>query len=231
MMCYTDDMTYTSPYIPPTLTVDAVVFQMGMDGLEVLLHQRPREPFAGQWALPGGYCSEGQTTIDTVTAVALAKTGASLAADARHIEQLYTFDTVARDPRGHAVSVVYMVLGVTIGCDTTLHDAQFWPVNQLPPLAYDHVDIIALARQRLAGKLQYTNIAFSLLPPTFTLSDLQQVYEAVLGRSLDKRNFRKKIAKLNMIHDTGHMQRSGAHRPAKLYAFNQPSLIALHTDF
>lgn len=208
-----------------------MVFQVGAGGLEVLLHQRPREPFAGQWALPGGYCSQGQTTVDAVTAVTLAKTGVSLDADAQHMEQLYTFDTVARDPRGHAVSVVYMALGTAINCDGAPHNAQFWPVDELPTLAYDHAEIIALARKRLAGKLQYTTIAFGLLPATFTLSDLQQTYEAVLGRPLDKRNFRKKIASLDMIHETGHMQRSGAHRPAKLYAFHQPTLMALHTDF
>ncbi|MDO4712458.1 MAG: NUDIX domain-containing protein [Candidatus Saccharibacteria bacterium] len=224
-------MTHASPYTPPTLTVDAVVFQVGAGGLEVLLHQRPREPFAGEWALPGGYCSQGQTTVDAIMAVTLAKTGVSLDADAQHMEQLYTFDTVARDPRGHAVSVVYMALGTVINCDGAPHNAQFWPVDELPTLAYDHAEIIALARKRLAGKLHYTTIAFGLLPATFTLSDLQQTYEAVLGQPLDKRNFRKKIASLDMIHETGHMQRNGAHRPAKLYAFHQPTLTALHTDF
>ncbi|MDO4781031.1 MAG: NUDIX domain-containing protein [Candidatus Saccharibacteria bacterium] len=224
-------MNHTTPYTPPTLTVDAVVFQVGAGGLEVLLHQRPREPFAGQWALPGGYCSQGQTTVDAVMAVTLAKTGVSLDTDAQHMEQLYTFDTAARDPRGHAVSVVYMALSTAINCDGAPHNTRFWPVDELPTLAYDHTEIIALARKRLAGKLHYTTIAFGLLPATFTLSDLQQTYEAVLGRPLDKRNFRKKIASLDMVHETGHMQRSGAHRPAKLYAFNQPTLTALHTDF
>lgn len=231
MMCYTSAMNHTTPYTPPTLTVDAVVFQVGASGLEVLLHQRPHEPFAGEWALPGGYCSQGQTTVDAVMAVTLAKTGVSLDADAQHMEQLYTFDTVARDPRGHAVSVVYMALGTAINCDGAPHNTRFWPVDELPTLAYDHAEIIALARKRLAGKLHYTTIAFGLLPATFTLSDLQQTYEAVLGQPLDKRNFRKKIASLDMIHETGHMQRSGAHRPAKLYTFHQPTLTALHTDF
>ncbi|MDO4773533.1 MAG: NUDIX domain-containing protein [Candidatus Saccharibacteria bacterium] len=224
-------MTYTSPYIAPTLTVDAVIMRLGERGLEVLLHRRPQEPFAGEWALPGGYCAKGQTTIDALRQVVQRKTGASLDTGVRHLEQLYTFDTVARDPRGHAVSVVYMALGTDIAHNPEQHEAQFWPVTTLPTLAYDHAEIIAMAQRRLAGKVQYTNIAFSLLPATFTLSELQTAYEAVLGRGLDKRNFRKKILSLDMIHETGDMRRDGAHRPAKLYAFNQASLVALAREF
>ncbi|AGL61904.1 conserved protein of unknown function [Candidatus Saccharimonas aalborgensis] len=224
-------MKYSSPYVPPTLTVDAVIFQLHGDKLEVLLTQRESDPFKGEWALPGGYNAVGSTTIEALTEIVLRKTGVDLDNDLAYIEQLYTFDTVARDPRGHAVSVTYMGCSRAITLGTGSQHAEFFPVDRLPNLAYDHASIITYAQERLAAKLTYTNAVSGLLDKKFTLSQLQTAYEAVMGRLLDKRNFRKKFLTLNLIHETPDTWRDGAHRPAKLYAFNSSSLEVLSRSF
>jgi 8-oxo-dGTP diphosphatase len=223
-------MKYTTPYVAPILTVDAVIFQLIDNQLNVLLLQRPNEPFKNTWALPGGYNPEGETTMQALERIIAEKTGVSVTKDLSYIEQLYTFDTVARDPRGHAVSVTYMGCGREVpprDNDTIA----FFPVKNLPALAYDHADIIRYAHERLISKLSYTNAVYAFLPPTFTLAELQASYEAIFGYELDKRNFRKKFLSLNLIHETGEMKRDGAHRPAKLYSFNQQSLASLPRSF
>jgi 8-oxo-dGTP diphosphatase len=109
--------------------------------------------------------------------------------------------------------------------------AASFPINDLPQVAYDHADIIKYAHERLKAKLTYTNAVYAFLPPKFTLTELQQAYEAILCRELDKRNFRKKFLSLNLIHETNEMKREGAHRPARLYQFNSPSLESLSRSF
>ncbi len=224
-------MNYTGPYVPPTLTVDAVIFQLNGSELEVLLTQRDAEPFKGEWALPGGYNAEGQTTVEALTSVVKRKVGVDIDTQLSYIEQLYTFDTVARDPRGHAVSVTYMGCGRAIEIGDGTQKAQFFPVDKLPSLAYDHAKIVEYARDRLSAKLTYTNAVSGLLEPKFTLSQLQTAYEAVMSRAIDKRNFRKKFLNLGLIHETPDTWREGAHRPAKLYAFNSQSLEVLARSF
>ncbi len=217
-------MKYSTPYTPPTLTVDAVIFQLLGDELVVLLTQRSDDPFRGEWALPGGYNATGSTTIEALASVVKRKAGIDLDNDLAYIEQLYTFDTIARDPRGHAVSVTYLGCGRNVVPKSAEQVSAFYPVDKLPSLAYDHAEIIRYARDRLAAKLTYTNAVSGLLDKKFTLSGLQSAYEAVMGRVLDKRNFRKKFLSLGLIHETPDMWREGAHRPAKLYAFNNESL-------
>ena len=216
-------MNYTKPYTPPTLTVDAVIFQVNNNTLEVLLLKRPNEPFKGEWALPGGYNAKGETTTDALKRVVFQKTGVKIKDDLRYIEQLYTFDTINRDPRGHAVSVTYMGCGRNITYNEDLEVA-FFDVNKIPKLAYDHANIIKYAKERLIAKMTYTNSAFAFLDRRFTLTQLQTVYEIVFGREFDKRNFRKKFLSLNLIHETNELWRDGAHRPAKLYEFNPSKL-------
>ncbi len=223
-------MKYTTPYVAPTLTVDAVIFKLIDGTLNTLLLKRPNEPFKGSWALPGGYNPEGETTLDALDRIMKEKTGISIHADLRYVEQLYTFDTVARDPRGHAVSVTYTGYGRDIN-PTESETITFFPVDQLPELAYDHADIIKYAHERLISKLSYTNAVYAFLPPTFTLAELQTAYEAIFGHELDKRNFRKKFLSLNLIHETDQMKREGAHRPARLYAFNAQTLESLPRSF
>lgn len=216
-------MNYTKPYTPPTLTVDAVIFQVNNNTLEVLLLKRPNEPFKGEWALPGGYNAKGETTTDALERVVLQKTGIKIKDDLQYIEQLYTFDTINRDPRGHAVSVTYMGCGRNITYNEDLEVA-FFDVNKTPKLAYDHANIIKYAKERLIAKMTYTNSAFAFLDRRFTLTQLQTVYEIVFSREFDKRNFRKKFLSLNLIHETNELWRDGAHRPAKLYEFNSNKL-------
>ena len=224
-------MKYDTPYVPPILTVDAVIFQLNGEELEVLLTQRAEDPFKGEWALPGGYNAVGQTTLEALAAVVKRKAGVDIDTQLSYVEQLYTFDTVARDPRGHAVSVTYMGCGRDITPGDGAQHVAFYPVDRLPKLAYDHEEIIKYARTRLGAKLTYTNAAYGLLDKKFTLTQLQTAYEAVIGTLLDKRNFRKKFLTLGLIHETEDRWQGGAHRPAKLYAFNRESLEVLSRSF
>ena len=224
-------MSYTSTYQAPILTVDAVILQLVDGVLSVGLIQRAQEPFKGEWALPGGYNAKGETTREALERIVQQKAGISLSGDLSYVEQLYTFDTVARDPRGHAVSVTYMGCGRNIPLHDKAATTEFYPVSQLPKLAYDHLDIIRYAHERLKAKLTYTNAIYAFLPRKFTLTELQNSYEAILGQALDKRNFRKKFLSLNLINETDEMKREGAHRPARLYKFNSTKLQALSRSF
>lgn len=226
------DNMYTGEYVAPTLTVDSIIFQLIGDELNVLLIQRMQEPFRDWWALPGGYDAAGETTTEAMHRILLAKGGID-ASKLNLVEQLYTFDTVARDPRGHAVSVTYMGLGRNIepNSGASTQNPQFFPLSELPRLAYDHADIIRYAHDRLRSKITYTNAIYALLPPKFTLSQLQKAYEAVMGRPLDKRNFRKKFLSLDLIEETAEMYKEGAHRPARLFKFCQPGLQVLERSF
>jgi len=218
-------------YVPPTVTVDGVVFQVVDGQLVVLLIKRIREPFKSEWALPGGYSAAGETTGEALDRILTAKAGVSVS-HLSLVEQLHTFDSIARDPRGHAVSITYMGLGERIAVDSRdAQTPQFFPLAQLPKLAYDHDKIIAYAHERLKAKLVYTNVAFALLPPTFTFTQLQLVYEAILGMSLDKRNFRKKMLLLDFLDETSELSREGAHRPARLYAFRKHELETFARSF
>ncbi|HEY8885935.1 MAG TPA: NUDIX domain-containing protein [Candidatus Microsaccharimonas sp.] len=224
-------MKYTSPYVPPTLTVDAVIFQIINGALNVLLLQRQNDPFKGDWALPGGYSPQGETTLQALERIVDYKAGINITHDLSYVEQLYTFDTVARDPRGHAVSVTYMGCGREVSPDQAASVVSFFPVNSLPPMAYDHKKIIDYAHERLIAKLTYTNAVYAFLPQYFTLAALQSAYEAVFGHELDKRNFRKKFLSLGLTTETDQMQREGAHRPAHLHQFKSDKLETLSRSF
>lgn len=223
---------YSKEYTPPTLTVDSVVFQIEGNVLNVLLIERSHDPFKGCWALPGGYNAVGETTSQAMARILKRKGGVSTG-DLQLVEQLYTFDTIARDPRGHAVSVTYMGLGRKLVpvYSKTVQNPQFFPIDHLPELAYDHEHIIQYAHNRLRSKITYTNAVYALLPRYFTLSELQTAYEAVLGRELDKRNFRKKFLSLDLIDKTDQLRKEGAHRPARLYKFKHTELHALERSF
>ena len=224
-------MKYSTPYIAPILVVDAVIFQLVNNVLEVVLIKRSNDPFQGAWALPGGYNPQGETTRGALQRIVKEKAGVDLTNDMSYVEQLFTFDTVARDPRGHAVSVTYMGCGRNLENLGGSEQAASFAVNNLPKLAYDHADIIHYAHDRLKAKLTYTNAIHAFLPEKFTLTELQSAYEAILGRDLDKRNFRKKFLGLDLIHETDEMKRDGAHRPARLYKFNSSSLESLSRSF
>lgn len=224
-------MKYDKPYVAPTLTVDAIIFQITNGVLEVLLIKRSNDPFQGAWALPGGYNASGETTMHALHRIVEQKAGIDTERDLAYIEQLYTFDTIDRDPRGHAVSVTYMGCGRGIEVRDAGSHTAFLDVDNLPELAYDHASIIRYAHERLRSKLTYTNAVSAFLEKKFTLTQLQSAYEIIFGREFDKRNFRKKFLSLELIHETGDMWREGAHRPAKLYTFNSNKLQSLERSF
>ena len=213
-------MPHTYKYPRPALTVDGVVFGFDADELKVLLIQRALDPFKGKWALPGGFVREDETLDDAVRRELLEETGLGDV----FLEQLYTFGALNRDPRERVVSVAYYALvklsDHNAKAATDAANAQWFPVSQVPQLAFDHADIVALALTRLQGKVRYQPIGFELLPPKFTLSELQHLYEAILGAELDKRNFRKKVLGFGLLVALNETQMSGRHRPAQLFRFD-----------
>lgn len=205
------------------VAVDVVVLTLDAQrALQVVLAPpRSREPYRGDWALPGRRV-RGDEAIDAAARGVLAEE-AGLPTP-RHLEQLATFGRPDRDPRGRVVSVSYLAL---LAEPVPLAGpARWWPVAAAPALAFDHTEILDTAVARLRGKLSYSTVAYGLLPDEFTLSDLQGVYEAVLGHELDKRNFRRKVTALPMLERTGQVRR-GSHRPAQLYRFARPDVVIL----
>lgn len=203
----------------PAVAVDVAILTVRERRLEVLLVRRDHEPYAGQWALPGAMVRADESLEDAARRKLVEVTGAR-SGDV-YLEQLYTFGEPERDPRMRVVTVVYYALVPpdALTLDETL-GARLWRANDLPPLAFDHNDIIAYTLQRLRGKLEYTTIGFQLLAPQFTLSELQEVYEAILDKPLDKRNFRKKLLLMRIVEPTHATKMTGQHRPAQLYRFN-----------
>lgn len=218
--------------VSPNVFVDSVIFQLIGGELSVLLVKRPRDPYIGHWALPGGVNPVEITSDKAMEGLLLERAG--IKKDKLElIEQLYTFDSLDRDPRGPAITLAYMGFSRNLipkASKTTWHP-QFFPVNDLPELAFDHSEIISYARERLSAKIEYTNAIFALLPRFFTLANLQEAYEAVLGKALDKRNFRKKFLSLDVIKPTNEYRRTGAHRPAQLYKFKAHQLEYLSRGF
>ena len=211
------------------IAVDNCIFTVLEDRLHLLLIQMTKVPYTGMWALPGGLIQEAESLDAAAGRILYEETGV---ADV-YLEQLYTFGQPDRDPAGRVISVAYFALihaaGITLRTQLKYADVRWWPCATLPPLAYDHNAVAAYARQRLEWKLAYTNVAWSLLPRRFALTELQKVYEAVLGRPLDKRNFRKKILALGLVEPVGETAMRGAHRPAMLYRFTsrEPKLIEM----
>jgi 8-oxo-dGTP diphosphatase len=142
-----------------------------------------------------------------------------------YVEQLYTFGAIERDPRERVISVAYFALvkldDHSIRAATDASDAAWFGVDELPPLAFDHESIVELALERLRGKVRYRPIGFELLPPKFTLSELQALYETVLGTELDKRNFRKRVLAMNLLEELDEVETDVAHRAARLYRFRR----------
>lgn len=216
--------------VEPAVAVDVAVFTVLDGALHVLLVQLRERPFTGLWALPGGRVRGDEPLDDAARRQLADQTGV---ADA-YLEQLYTFGSPHRDPHGRVISVAYFALIAHGGRfqeprATGRHAHVAWhPVDRLPPLAYDHPDVVDTARTRLRAKLEYTNLVYTLLPSAFTLGELQAMYEAIVGRPLDRRNFRKKILSLGLLRRLAR-ERRGPHRPAALYAFRhrRPMMIAI----
>jgi len=212
-------MPYTYDYPRPALTVDVVIFTLRENRLHTLLVERGEPPFAGMHALPGGFVHIDESLEAAASRELAEETGVRDA----YLDQLYTTGEPARDPRGRVVTVAYFAL---VAADapfqaeggSDVRRAGWFPTNELPPLAFDHAEIVANALRRLRYKIEYSAAAFELLPETFTLSEIQHTYEMILGEKLDKRNFRRRILEAGVIEETDRM-RSGEGRPARLYRY------------
>ena len=207
----------------PSVTADVIIFTLRQNDLQVLLIKRRFPPFAGTWAIPGGFVQIDESLEEA----ALRELEEEAGVRDVFLEQLYTFGDPGRDPRARVITVTYLALVTAAGIQPQAGDdaaeTRWWSVYDLPPLAFDHAGILAYALQRLRYKLEYSAVGFELLPEHFTLSDLQNTYEIILGERLDKRNFRRKILDAEVIEETGDL-RTGEGRPAKLYRFRDDAV-------
>ena len=212
-----------SPVQNIKLSVDAVVFgYTSSEGLSILLLKRSLEPHRGNWALPGGLVKDHESLEEAVERELQEETGVSI----NYLEQLYSFGQPGRDPRNRVVSVAYYgLVKPDVFQPTTSNEAsdvRWFGVKSIPTLAFDHSAIVEVAVQRLRSKMQYEPIGVELLDKQFPFSELEKLYMAVLDRSIDRRNFKKKIMKFGFIEETSEKQQlSGAGRPGNLYRFNE----------
>lgn len=209
-------------YKQPSVAADIVVFTIMNKKLNVLLIQRGKEPFAGYWCVPGGFVQIDEAPEDAALRELKEETGVSDV----YLEQLYTFGAPERDPRGRVISISYFALVDStkikpkLTGDEQIQKVEWFDVNELPQMGFDHKDIVSYALKRLRYKLEYSAVGFELLPEKFTLTDLQDLYETILNESVDKRNFRKKVMVMGIVEKTRE-KRKGSHRPALLYMFRQ----------
>jgi len=200
------------------VTVDIVIFSIRTRELQVLLVKRGVPPFEGEYAIPGGFLRADESLEEAAKRELHEETSVRDV----YLEQLYSFGDPARDPRGRVVTVAYYALvssdhlDLTAGADAA--EAKWVPVDRLPRLAFDHGKIVAYALERLRNKLEYTTVGFQLLAKKFTLAELQAVYEAILGKTIDKRNFRRKMALLKILKPLKEWKETGR-KPAQLFSF------------
>ena len=201
------------------VAVDAVVFTIAHDDLKILLIQRKYDPFKGKFAIPGGFVHIDEELDRAAQRELEEETGVKNI----FLKQLGAYGGVKRDPRGRVLSVAFLALidyNNKLKASTDAAAAEWFSVYDLPKVAFDHKNIIDDALKQLRYEIQTTNIAFQILPKKFTLTELQKVYEAVLDKKLDKRNFRKRIKELNMLIELNETKMEGAHRPAQLHSFS-----------
>ncbi|HKF58316.1 MAG TPA: NUDIX domain-containing protein [Blastocatellia bacterium] len=216
-------MAHKYQYEMPAVAVDCVIFGLDLEtkDLKVMLIERDLEPFAGMWAIPGGFVRRGESLERAAARELEEETGINDV----FLEQLYTFGDPGRDPRGWVISVAYYALvspeGHRIVDRTDARQAAWFTVKRLPRLAFDHARIVQAALERLRGKLSYAPVGFELLPRKFTVRQLQNLYEIVIGRKLDNRNFRKKIFGMDLLRELDEMQHGVPHRAARLYSFDE----------
>jgi len=207
----------------PTHVTLAVVLQVRDDRLQVLLWQRAREPFAGSWALPGGVLEPDETLEESMRRHLADKV------DVRglsHLEQLETRSDPHRNPDHRELATAFLGLVQSDADPAVPEDTRWHPVDELPPLAYDHEPILLAARERLRGKLSYTNLGFALAPQTFTMAELRNLYSAALGHRVSATNLQRVLLRRRLLEDTGeqrHYGRGGG-RPATLYRFRSSTL-------
>ncbi len=210
----------------PLVAVVVVMFTVVDGDLRALLIHRSAEPYRGLWAIPGGLLRPGEALQAAATRKLVDETGVGDV----FLEQLYTFNDLDDTTPGGAVAVTYFALvdhtTVRLAARADWQPAWF-SMRELPRLAFRNTEVLKYALERLRNKLQYTNVAYSLLPKRFTLSQLQRVHESILGQQLDKRNFRKRMLSLAIIEATREHQAEGAGRPALLYRFAKRAPVEL----
>lgn len=214
---------YTYRYPHPAVTTDIVLFGFDGSSLNVLLIERGLDPFKGKWALPGGFLNPelGETAEECAHRELMEETNA----DVSHLEQFHTFSAVHRDPRERVITIAYLALVrmsdyEVIGGDDALR-AKWHPLSEIPALAFDHDHILRVAIDRLRRSIHFEPVGFRLLDETFTMPQLQNIYEAILGVRFDRRNFQKKMLALGYIQDTGERKTGAAHRSPILYKFDE----------
>lgn len=212
------------------LSVDAVVFGYEEGVISVLLIKRKYDPFKGKWAIPGGFVLNDESLETAVERELQEETGVKI----NYLEQLYTFGDVERDPRGRVVTVAYVGLvrpnTFKIFASTDAAQVQWFTIDELPELSFDHKKILAIAIARLQAKITYEPIGFELLDTKFPFSDLEKLYTTLLGRPIDRRNFRKKMIGLNVLDELDEKISKGSGRPANLFQFNQKRYFQLKKD-
>jgi 8-oxo-dGTP diphosphatase len=210
-------------YERPSVTVDVVIFSVVGGGLKVLLIKRKKWPFEGMWAIPGGFVDMDESLEGAAARELYEETGV----EGVYLEQFYTFGQPDRDPRTRVISVAYLAL-VDAG---QLHpraaddaaDVGWFSVHDPPSLAFDHVDILKRALQRLRRKLESTALGSLFMPEEFTLSELRRAYERILNEKLDGRLFRRRILAADILEETG-TRRGGGRRAARLYRFKNDAV-------
>lgn len=214
-------------YEQPAVTVDLIIFTVDKDILSVLLVKRAEEPFNGFWSLPGGFLKLGESLEQAAQRVLIEKTGVREV----YLEQLYSFGQPDRDPRSRVITVSYFALipweNLIKPASTKISNLDWFSIDKIPPLAFDHKKILVFGIERLRAKAGYSNIVYGFLPDRFRLSELQKIYEIILNEELDKRNFRKKMLSTGLLKETGIKDISGAHRPAMLYQFKKKEIAYL----
>jgi 8-oxo-dGTP diphosphatase len=212
---------YEYEYPRAALAVDCVVFGLDETDLKVLLIQRKIPPYQHAWALPGGFVRLDETLEEAARRELQEEAGVTDV----FLEQLYSFSALHRDPRERVVTVAYYALAKLsdhrIRAATDAMGVGWFALDDLPKLAFDHADIVQTAKERLRGKVRYAPVGFELLPPRFSLTQLQRLYEIILGTELDKRNFRKKILSLDLLVETDEYEQGVRHRAARLYRFDR----------
>ena len=212
------------------LSVDAVVFGYKEGNISVLLIKRKYPPFKGKWAIPGGFVTNEESLEEAVERELFEETAVKI----NYLEQLYTFGNPDRDPRGRVVTIAYFGLvkpdAFSLFASTDAEQAQWFYINELPDLSFDHLSILNMAINRLQAKITYEPIGFELLDEKFPFSDLEKLYTTLLGRAIDRRNFRKKILGLNILDELDEKVSKGSGRPANLFMFNQKRYFQLKTE-
>ena len=221
----TNENQYCYRYPHPAVTTDCVIFGFDGERLQVLLIERGIEPFKGKWAFPGGFIKMDESAKEGALRELREETGL----DNAYIEQFHTFSDPNRDPRERVITIAYLALvrlqEVKAGDDAAA--ARWFPIDEIPSLAFDHDYILRIALQRLREQLHFQPIGFELLPEKFTMKELQTLYESILGVSFDRRNFSKKMMHLGLLTELDETVWPTPKREAKLFKFNSEKYTEL----